>query len=97
MEPALKTLYTERVVPALKEKFGYANPMQVPKIEKVVINTSFGRAEDRKAASEEVVREMGLISGQRPVLTRSKKAISNFKLRIGDTIGAKVTIRGRRM
>lgn len=97
MEPALKTLYTERVVPALKEKFGYSNPMQVPKILKVVINTSFGRAEDRKAASEEVVREIGLISGQRPVLTRSKKAISNFKLRIGDTIGAKVTIRGRRM
>jgi large subunit ribosomal protein L5 len=97
MEPALKKHYSERVVPALKEKFGYRNVMQVPKIEKVVINSSFGRAEDRKAAAEEVGREIGLITGQRPVLTRSKKAISNFKLRAGDTIGAKVTLRGRRM
>jgi large subunit ribosomal protein L5 len=97
MEPALKTHYLERVVPALKEKFGYRNVMQVPKIEKVVINCGFGRAEDRKAAAEEVVREIGLITGQRPVLTRSKKAISNFKLRAGDTIGATVTLRGRRM
>jgi large subunit ribosomal protein L5 len=97
MEPTLKTHYRERVVPALKEKFGYSNVMQVPKITKVVINCGFGRADDRKAAAEEVVREIGVITGQRPVLTRSKKAISNFKLREGDTIGAKVTLRGKRM
>lgn len=97
MEPALKTHYVTRVVPALTEKFGYSNVMQVPKIVKVVINCGFGRAEDRKAAAEEVVREIGLITGQRPVLTKSKKAISNFKLRTGDTIGAKVTLRGTRM
>lgn len=97
MEPALKQHYMERVVPALKERFKYRNVMQVPKIQKVVINCGFGRADDRKAAAEEVVREIGLITGQRPVLTRSKKAISNFKLRSGDTIGAKVTLRGKRM
>lgn len=97
MEPTLKVHYAEQVVPALKEKFGYRNVMQVPKIEKVVINSGFGRADDRKAAGEEVVREIGLITGQRAVLTRSKKAISNFKLRAGDVIGAVVTLRGRRM
>jgi len=71
--------------------------MQVPKLEKVVLNSGFGRAEDRKAAAEEVAREMGIITGQRPVFTQAKKAISNFRLRTGDVIGAKVTLRGSRM
>jgi len=97
MEPNLKIHYREVVVPALREKFGYANVMRVPKIEKVVLNSGIGKAEDRKAAAEEVAREFGLITGQRPVFTRAKNAISNFKLRANEVIGVKVTLRGDRM
>jgi large subunit ribosomal protein L5 len=97
MEPNLKTHYREVVVPALREKFGYTNVMRVPRIEKVVLNSGIGKAEDRKAAAEEVARELGVITGQRPVFTRSKNAISNFKLRANEVIGVKVTLRGDRM
>ena len=72
----LQEKYRDEVVPQLTKDFGLDNPMQVPKIEKVVINSGFGRAEDRKAAAEEVVREMALITGQRAVVTHSKKAVS---------------------
>jgi len=97
MEPALKTHYQERVLPALQEKLGYKNVHQVPKITKVVINSGVGKADDRKAAAEEVAREIGLITGQRPVTTHAKNAISNFKLRAGEIVGVKVTLRGRQM
>jgi len=97
MDPALKTIYKEQVVPGLKEKFGYVNIHQTPGIEKVVLNCGFGKDEDRKAASENVIEDFGKITGQRAVPTRAKNAISNFKLRAGDTIGARVTLRGRRM
>jgi len=97
MEPALKAIYKERVFPALQEKFSYANPHQVPTIEKVVLNCGFGKADDRKAAMEGAIEDLGKITGQRAVPTRAKKAISNFKLRTGDIIGARVTLRGRRM
>lgn len=97
MEPALKVSYKEKAVPALKEKFAYANIHQTPTIEKVVLNSGFGKEDDRKAASENVIEDLGKITGQRAVPTRSKIAISNFKLRIGDVIGARVTLRNRRM
>jgi len=97
MEPALRTHYREAVVPALKEKFGYTNVHQVPKITKVVLNSGVGSAQDRKAAAEEAAREMGVITGQRPVINRAKNSISNFKLREGEVIGVKVTLRGRQM
>lgn len=97
MEPNLKTHYRQVVAPALKAKFAYENVMQIPRLEKVVINSGIGKAEDRKAAAEEVAREIGLITGQRPVYTRAKNAISNFKLRQNEVIGIKVTLRGNRM
>ncbi|MDF1825915.1 MAG: 50S ribosomal protein L5 [Verrucomicrobiales bacterium] len=97
MEPALKSIYKDKVVSGLKEKFAYANVHQVPGIEKVVLNTGFGREEDRKAATENVIEDLGKITGQRAVPTKAKIAISNFKLRIGDTVGARVTLRGARM
>lgn len=97
MEPALKTLYKQKAVPALKEKFSYGNVHCIPTIEKVVLNVGFGKAEDRKAAAEAVIEDLGKITGQRAVATKARQAISNFKLRAGDTIGARVTLRGARM
>lgn len=97
MEPALKTVYKQKVVPGLKEKFGYANVHCIPAIQKVVLNVGFGKAEDRKAAAEAVIEDLGKITGQRAVATKARSAISNFRLRVGDTIGARVTLRGARM
>lgn len=96
-EPALKTHYRENVIPALQKSQGYKNIMQVPKILKVTLNSGIGKADDRKAAAEEVSREIGVITGQKPVVTRAKNAISNFKLRAGEPVGVKVTLRGRQM
>lgn len=94
MEPALKTYYISQVVPALKAKLGVTNIHQVPKVEKVVINCSFGKAADRKQAVEDALNDLRAIAGQRPVVTKSRKAISNFKLREGEPLGVKVTLRG---
>ena len=97
MTPTLLTEYKQRVMPALQKKFGYANVHQIPKIEKVVVNTCVGKESDRKQAVEDAVEEIGRITGQKAVATKSKKAISNFKLRAGENIGARVTLRGPRM
>ena len=96
-EPELLTDYKTRVLAALKEKHGYQNPHQVPKVAKVVVNTCIGSAQDTKEALEIAVTELKTITGQTPVRTKSKKAISNFKLRKEQPIGAKVTLRGRIM
>jgi large subunit ribosomal protein L5 len=93
----LQNDYLQRVVPALKEKRGYQNVHQVPRLVKVVVNTSVGSASDVKAALEIAKDELETITGQKPVETIAKKAISNFKLRAGQAIGAKVTLRGRIM
>ena len=89
--------YKERVVPALQKQHGYKNPHQVPKVEKVVINTSVGSQSDVKQALEDAKAELALISGQKPSETRAKKSIANFKLRKEQAIGAKVTLRGEHM
>jgi large subunit ribosomal protein L5 len=89
--------YQERVVPALKERHGYKNVHQIPKVEKVVINTSIGSQQDVKQALDDAKAELSLITGQKPRETRSKKSIANFKLRKDQAIGAKVTLRGERM
>ena len=89
--------YKERVMPALQKQRGYKNVHQVPKVEKVVINTSIGSQSDVKQALEEAKNELALITGQRPMETRAKKSIANFKLRKNQVIGAKVTLRGERM
>ncbi len=89
--------YKERVMPSLQKLHGYKNVHQVPKVEKVVINTSVGSQSDVKQALEEAKAELALITGQRPMETRAKKSIANFKLRKDQVIGAKVTLRGERM
>ena len=89
--------YKDRVVPALQEPHGYKNVHQIPKVEKVVINTSVGSQADVKQALEDAKAELSLISGQKAAETRAKKSIANFKLRQEQAIGAKVTLRGAHM
>ena len=89
--------YKTRVAPALKAKYNYHNVHQVPRVDKVVVNTCIGSATDVKAALEEAKKELATITGQKPMETRSKTSIANFKLRQGQAIGAKVTLRGPRM
>lgn len=93
----LKEKYLKEVVPALTEKFGYKNVMEIPKIEKVVINMGVGEAVGNPKVLDAAVGDMTLISGQKPVLTRAKKSLAAWKLRAGMPIGAKVTLRGERM
>lgn len=93
----LKTHYDEIVVPQLKERFGYTNPMQVPKLEKVVINMGLGEAIHNIKIIDSALAELKLISGQQPVVTRAKKSIAAFKLREGMPIGCMVTLRKKRM
>jgi large subunit ribosomal protein L5 len=89
--------YKKTVVPALREKHGYKNVHQIPRIEKVVVNTCIGSQQDGKQALEDAKQELALITGQKPLETRSKKSIANFKLRQNQAIGAKVTLRGANM
>ena len=97
MENEFRRHYKEHVMPALQKRHGYKNVHQIPKVEKVVINTSVGSQSDVKQALEEAKAELALITGQRPMETLAKKSISNFKLRKDQAIGAKVTLRGERM
>jgi len=97
LNPELLDEYKNRVVPALREKHGYKNIHEIPKITKVVVNSSIGAGADSKEALEVAKSEIAMITGQRPIATLSKKSIANFKLRKGQAIGAKVTLRGRMM
>lgn len=97
MTSRLKDKYENEVVDYLMEKFGYKNIMQVPKLEKIVINIGLGEAKDNPKALESAINELTLISGQKPVVTTAKKSIANFKLREGHKIGCKVTLRGQKM
>lgn len=93
----LKEKYGKDVVPAMMQKFGYKNVMQVPRLEKVVINMGLGEAIQNSKVVDAAVNDLMIITGQRPVVTKAKKSIAAFKLRAGMTVGAKVTLRGRRM
>jgi large subunit ribosomal protein L5 len=93
----LKEKYTNEVFNALKDKFNYANPMEVPKLEKITINMGLGEAKDNSKIMESAVKEIALIAGQKPVVTKARKSIANFKVRQGMPVGAKVTLRGERM
>ncbi|MEP7014041.1 MAG: 50S ribosomal protein L5 [Verrucomicrobiota bacterium] len=97
MENEFYRHYKDKVMPALQKQHGYKNVHQIPKVEKVVINTSIGSQADVKQALEEAKAELALITGQLPLETRAKKSIANFKLRKDQVIGAKVTLRGERM
>ena len=93
----LKATYKEQVVPALIEKFQYKSIMQAPKLEKIVINMGVGEAKENQKFLDNAVEEMTLIAGQKPVVTKARKSISNFKLREGMAVGCKVTLRGDHM
>lgn len=95
--PRLKVAFREKVVPAMMKEFGYKNPMQVPRVERIVLNVGMGEAVQNVKLLESAASELELITGQKPILTRAKKAIAGFKLRQGLPIGAKVTLRGNQM
>ena len=95
--PNLKAKYNAEVAPALMQKFGYKSTMQIPRIEKIVVNCGCGEARDNSKVLESVVGDLATITGQKPVITKAKKSVANFKLREGMPIGAKVTLRQDKM
>ena len=97
MAARLKEAYVNEVAPALMKKFGYKSVMQIPKLEKVVINVACGEARDNSKMMDAIVTDIRTITGQQPVLCKAKKSVANFKLREGMVIGAKVTLRGEKM
>ena len=97
MTTRLNEQYNSVIKPSLKEEFGYGNDHQVPRLEKIVLNMGIGEASQDAKKIDSAVNEMTLISGQKPVLCRSRKSVANFKLREGMAVGCKVTLRGDRM
>ena len=95
--PRLKDRYETQIVPSLMEKFSYRNVNQVPRLEKVVINMGMGDVKDNPKALDSALRDLSTVAGQKPVVTRAKRSVANFKLREGMNVGAKVTLRGTRM
>ncbi|NLX37725.1 MAG: 50S ribosomal protein L5 [Chloroflexi bacterium] len=95
--PRLEDRFREDIVPAMMERFGYDNVMQVPRLEKIVVNIGLGEALQNPKALEAATRDLTVITGQKPVVTRARKSIANFRLRAGNPIGVKVTLRNERM
>lgn len=93
----LKEKYQNEIADAMQKKFGYKNVMQIPKLDKIVINMGVGEAKDNAKALEGALKDMEIISGQKPVVTKAKKSIANFKIREGMNLGCKVTLRGEKM
>jgi large subunit ribosomal protein L5 len=93
----IRERYKQEIVPALMEEFSYQGPMQVPRVTKVVVNVGVGEALDNAKALDNAVRDISVITGQSPIITRARKSIASFKLREGRAIGVKVTLRGQRM
>ena len=93
----IKALYTQTVIPAMIKKFNYGNINQVPKLEKIVINAGLGDIKDNAKSIQTTENEIKTITGQQPILTKAKKSVANFKVREGQTVGIKVTLRGERM
>ncbi len=93
----LRETYQKEVIPALMEKFKYSNIMQVPEVEKIIINMGVGEAKDDPKVLDHAVEEMSMIVGQKPVVTKAKKSVANFKIRAGMPVGCKVTLRGEKM
>ncbi len=97
MKPRLQAYYEERVRNRLAEEFGFGNPFQIPRIEKVVVNVGLGEGKSNAKLLDSVAAEIGAITGQKPLITRARKSISNFALREGQPVGVSVTLRGPRM
>ena len=96
-QPRLKTRYEQEIRPTLQQELGLGNVMQVPRLEKIVLNCGVGRATQQQSLLDGAVNDLTIITGQKPLVTRAKKSIAGFKLREGNAIGAKVTLRGARM
>ena len=94
---AFREFYEKEVAPAMQAKFSYNNVMEIPKLDKIVINMGLGEAKDNAKAIDSAVSDMAIITGQKPIVTKAKKSIANFKLRAGMPIGCKVTLRGEKM
>lgn len=97
MGSRLRDTYAKEIVPAMEKKFGYKNVMQVPKLAKIVVNMAVGEAKENAKALDSAVADMETITGQKAIITKAKKSIANFKIREGQAIGCKVTLRGDRM
>jgi len=97
MSSRLRARYDTEIVPALQKQFDYANPMQVPRLHKIVVNIGLGEALQNAKAVDAAVKDLASITGQKPITTRATRSIAQFRLRTGNTIGAKVTLRGERM
>ena len=95
--PNLKAKYREEVAPALMQKFNYKSTMQIPRIDKIVVNVGCGEARENAKMLDAVVRDLGVITGQKAIVTKAKKSVANFKVREGMPVGAKVTLRGEKM
>jgi len=93
----LQDMYKEKVVPELKTRFGYDNVMAVPRLRKIVVNMGVGKATENKKRLEDAIRDLATVTGQKPLVTRARQSIAGFKLRAGNDIGCKVTLRGKRM
>jgi large subunit ribosomal protein L5 len=93
----LREQYQTEIIPAMKKKFGYKNIMEVPKLEKIVVNMGVGEAKDNAKILDSAVQDLQVLTGQKAIITKAKKAVANFKIREGMSIGCKVTLRGERM
>ena len=97
MEPRMKIQYNTEIAPSLMKKFGYKSVMQIPKLDKVVINVGCGESKNNAKEVEAIVKDLGIITGQKAVICKARKSVANFKLREGENVGVKVTLRGAKM
>ena len=97
MEPRMKIQYNTEIAPSLMKKFGYKSVMQIPKLDKVVINVGCGESKNNAKEIEAIVKDLGIITGQKAVICKARKSVANFKLREGESVGVKVTLRGDKM
>ena len=95
--PRMKVQYNEEIAPSLMKKFGYKSVMQIPKLDKVVINVGCGESKNNAKEVEAIVKDLGIITGQKAVVCKARKSVANFKLREGENVGVKVTLRGAKM
>ena len=96
-EPRMKVQYNTEIAPSLMKKFGYKSVMQIPKLDKVVINVGCGESKNNAKEIEAIVKDLGIITGQKAVVCKARKSVANFKLREGESVGVKVTLRGEKM
>ena len=97
MEPRMKIQYNTEIAPSLMKKFGYKSVMQIPKLDKVVINVGCGESKNNAKEIEAIVKDLGIITGQKAVICKARKSVANFKLREGENVGVKITLRGAKM